>query len=624
MRHRLLSTLLFSVALTLGTQSAFGYMQVGFVKARVSCSAAPNGASPWSSEVYGYINANGFVLYKSYFSSRHSEIGYNIITARRNSGFAAKNGFVISGYGTREGGDRWDFKFSMPDTGTLADALVTGIEGFENPKSSKWKRKCTIKAGENGIAAFTPSTLIRGYRDQISELKDAIKEASLDTTELNAAVARADMLEKELEGKREDALNIQKRANAEASKLKALLEDERENALAFRNKVKTEKSELEVLLEETKAQNVALRADLAKAKENTPEVYARTSLELSKTKKALSSSESKAAAMEIELEASQKLLDDLMALVDDKTSETQALNKRLAELADVDGKIASLESSLNKAQNSSDELLKARDRVIAAQSSEIARLESLVAESQSDQEVTIDRLQAEKSTLEAALRASESRLQQLGQMLGVKVEKFDQSADGLQDGPDTPPSWDRYESTISIQQQQFCSLTEKFYAELKEARDTNNDIKVNNVFKDRQDDLDALVPQGKFNNWIFEVVRIEQVPDGSAAVVVKTQCDTLVGSGYLPTRRSFLDDDNKTWRATIPYEDRRFRELAKLSSGQFVTGSGALLEIEAYKPGQPETFYASMPVGEHPIVSKLQMDGELFIAEFSYIAALSN
>ena len=77
--------------------------------------------------------------------------------------------------------------------------------------------------------------------------------------------------------------------------------------------------------------------------------------------------------------------------------------------------------------------------------------------------------------------------------------------------------------------------------------------------------------EGKFANWIFEVVKIDQVPDGSAAVILKLQCDTTVGSGYLEKQVAAGEDG---WRATIPYNDRRYRELAKLSVGQFVKASG--------------------------------------------------
>ena len=184
-----------------------------------------------------------------------------------------------------------------------------------------------------------------------------------------------------------------------------------------------------------------------------------------------------------------------------------------------------------------------------------------------------------------------------------------------------PLSWANFQSQIEIQQRQFCSLAENFFYKLQEAKKTKNEIRVNVVFMERQEDIAALIPQGDFSNWIFEVVKIDQVPDGSAAVILKLQCDTTVGSGYLDELAAAGED---RWRATIPYNDRRYRELAKLSAGQFVTASGKFLEVEKFKPGQPETFYASMPIGSHPLVKNMSLTGELFVADFSYIAALND
>ena len=41
-------------------------------------------------------------------------------------------------------------------------------------------------------------------------------------------------------------------------------------------------------------------------------------------------------------------------------------------------------------------------------------------------------------------------------------------------------------------------------------------------------------------------------------------------------------------------------------------GSGTLLEVNAFKPGQIETFYASQQIGEHPLTKDLNLEGELF------------
>ena len=176
---------------------------------------------------------------------------------------------------------------------------------------------------------------------------------------------------------------------------------------------------------------------------------------------------------------------------------------------------------------------------------------------------------------------------------------------------------------MSIQQDQFCQLTERFFKDMDKAINSGNDIKINIVHQERQENLDGLLPLGKINNWIFKVVKIEQVEDGSAAVVLSLHCKSFVGSGQIYTKSTWRKKSNKEWRATIPRDDRRFRELAKLDRGQFILGSGTLLEINAFKPGQIETFYASQQIGEHPLTKDLNLEGELFLADLSYIAALN-
>ena len=186
-----------------------------------------------------------------------------------------------------------------------------------------------------------------------------------------------------------------------------------------------------------------------------------------------------------------------------------------------------------------------------------------------------------------------------------------------------PKEWTPYSNDLTLQQKQFCSLTERFFEDMDDAQKTENQIRVNMVHKERQENFDGLLPNGVINNWIFRVVKIEQVEDGSAAVVLELQCKAFVGSGQIySSKRSWNAQEKKEWRATIPYEDRRFRELAKLAKGQFVLASGVLLEIDAFKPGQIETFYASQSLGEHPLTKGLNLKGELFVADLKYIAAI--
>ena len=201
--------------------------------------------------------------------------------------------------------------------------------------------------------------------------------------------------------------------------------------------------------------------------------------------------------------------------------------------------------------------------------------------------------------------------------------KYQQSKTGGINVIKLPPEWIPYSNDMNLQQKQFCHLTNRFFEDIDKAISSGNEIKVNMVHKERQENMDGLLPGGKVNNWIFKVVKIDQVEDGSAAVVLQLQCKSFVGSGQIHTKSTWRKKSNKEWRATIPYKDRRFRELAKLDKGQFILGSGTMLEINAFKPGQKETFYASQLIGEHPLTKGLNLNGELFVADLSYIAALN-
>ena len=124
-----------------------------------------------------------------------------------------------------------------------------------------------------------------------------------------------------------------------------------------------------------------------------------------------------------------------------------------------------------------------------------------------------------------------------------QITKLSASLKASNSNSQRPLSWANFQSQIEIQQRQFCSLAENFFYKLQEAKKTKNEIRVNVVFMERQEDIDALIPQGNFSNWIFEVVKIDQVPDGSAAVILKLQCDTTVGSGYLDELAAAGEDD---------------------------------------------------------------------------------
>ena len=189
-----------------------------------------------------------------------------------------------------------------------------------------------------------------------------------------------------------------------------------------------------------------------------------------------------------------------------------------------------------------------------------------------------------------------------------------------------PVSWDAAEKYITIQQKQFCDLTNNHVVNLYKAISSRNEIKINRIKKQRQEDLDALLPTGKFENWIVKLVSIKQVQspqdqntDGDAAAVFELSCGSQIGSG------SFLIDGKGNWGATIKYNSRQYREVSKLSSGQFAIISGTFLKLNDFIPSQKETFYASRPLTSEDLQndknSRYSNGDELFLSFINYIAA---
>ena len=189
-----------------------------------------------------------------------------------------------------------------------------------------------------------------------------------------------------------------------------------------------------------------------------------------------------------------------------------------------------------------------------------------------------------------------------------------------------PVDWDGAEKYITIQQKQFCDLKNNHVVNLYNAIDSRNEIKINKVKKQRQEDLDALLPGGKFESWIVKLVSIKQVnspqnerTDGDSAAVFELSCGSQIGSG------NFLIDGMLTWGATIKYNSRQYREVSKLSSGQFAIISGTFLKINDFVPSKKETFYASRPLTSEDLQdeknNRYSNGDELFLSFINYIAA---
>lgn len=189
-----------------------------------------------------------------------------------------------------------------------------------------------------------------------------------------------------------------------------------------------------------------------------------------------------------------------------------------------------------------------------------------------------------------------------------------------------PKSWPEVDNYIPIQQRQFCDLADDYRINLAVAVSAKNEIKQNKAKKQRQEDLDGLLPGGNFENWIGRVVSVKQVNDpsdknvdGDAAVVLELWCGVQIGSGQIEV------DGSSKWGATINYDSRQYREAAKLSAGDFAIISGQFVTVKNFVPGKRETFYASRPLESSDLTeatnSKYGNGEELFLATINYFAS---
>ena len=174
-----------------------------------------------------------------------------------------------------------------------------------------------------------------------------------------------------------------------------------------------------------------------------------------------------------------------------------------------------------------------------------------------------------------------------------------------------PKNWSEADEYMPIQQDKFCELTNSFREKLADAQKTQNDIKVNMVKKERHEDLDALLPGGQFKDWIVKTIKIKQVSNGDAAIEFELPCDVNIGSS------KFMVEGESKWTATVKYDSREYKQLVKLSFGDFAIISGSFIKINEFEKNQKETFYASRPLSSDGSDS----DGEFFLAKLSYIAS---
>lgn len=354
-----------------------------------------------------------------------------------------------------------------------------------------------------------------------------------------------------------------------------------------------------------------LETQLKLARKQTNEVEKQVS-ELSKDREAnqreLDRRRARIAILEGELRAIER---EKAALQVNYQSLSETLKKTVPK-SELDAKEARIVSLLEQNDRLSTELSAEQTKVLQLKTRNESLLaeRSLLTESNSTKQRQIDALGTENKTLLEQLASLESKL--------AGYLKEEQAKTAWIDALNT--DWKKRLDDMPIQQRQFCNIASEFRHDLAEATASANQIRINMTFQERQRSLDSLLPDGVFNNWLVRVITVGQMPDGSARFIAELPCDAMIGSGTIGS------GPDEKWVATIPYKDRAYRELAKVSRGDFIAIQGALLEVERFEAGQPESFYGVNKIGDnpHPEAEKLGLNGEVFIAKVQYLVSLGN
>ncbi len=279
-----------------------------------------------------------------------------------------------------------------------------------------------------------------------------------------------------------------------------------------------------------------------------------------------------------------------------KMSEVQTtLNKRIAEVSKLKGKLSELQRESN---NLDEEIL------IKKLKKEVSELKDKLSELQResnnlDEEILIKKLEKEVSVLKKDLASLKINYEDAEKEKNILSKKLDQTTDdmkslrasnkalqisleeanllikSLRSGAGAEyKTWKDVEGSLSVQQQRFCGILLNFQKSFSASLSSANQIKVNNTIFERDQNIDALIPGGKFNNWVGRVVEIFQTPNLDAGYSIELQCAARFSTGQIDI------DGNSKWVATAKRDSRIFNQLSKLSKNQFVVFSGTMVKYQ--------------------------------------------
>jgi len=144
--------------------------------------------------------------------------------------------------------------------------------------------------------------------------------------------------------------------------------------------------------------------------------------------------------------------------------------------------------------------------------------------------------------------------------------------DGTTGPTGQPPEWSSASDYIGARQKRFCEIIQNSEAELSAAMNTGNQLKQNLVLRTRDEEIEAIIPDGGFSDWVAMVEEVFATEAGDAAFRVKLHCEVYFGTGSIAAI-----DGEQVWFAPAKPGSRIYEQLLGVNRGDFVLMDGRLL-----------------------------------------------
>jgi hypothetical protein len=132
--------------------------------------------------------------------------------------------------------------------------------------------------------------------------------------------------------------------------------------------------------------------------------------------------------------------------------------------------------------------------------------------------------------------------------------------------------WSNASDYIGARQKRFCEIIQNSEVELRLAMNTGNQLKQNLALRTRDEEIEAIIPDGGFSDWVAMVEKVFATEAGDAAFRVKLQCEVSFGTGSIAAI-----DGEHVWVAPAKPGSRIYEQLLGVNRGDFVLMEGKLL-----------------------------------------------